>query len=65
MTDFLLACLLVSLIRQLQLNMRTKIPLILVSSLSLFACVAGIMKVSLNKTVLSDPNCFLYDGYPT
>ncbi|KAF9698141.1 hypothetical protein EKO04_003882 [Ascochyta lentis] len=63
LTDFLLALLPVPLIWQLQLNLRTKISLILVLSLGLFACVAGIMKVRLNKTILSDPNRFIYDGY--
>jgi hypothetical protein len=63
LTDFLLALLPVPLIWQLQLNLRTKISLILVLSLGIFACVAGIMKVRLNKTILSDPNRFIYDGY--
>lgn len=45
------------------MNMRTKISLIFVLSLGLFACVAGIMKVRLNKTILSDPDRFIYDGY--
>ncbi|KAJ8117330.1 hypothetical protein OPT61_g1456 [Boeremia exigua] len=63
LTDFLLALLPVPLIWRLQLNMRTKVSLILVLSLGLFACVAGIMKTRLNKTILSDPNRFIYDGY--
>lgn len=63
LTDFLLALLPVPLIWQLQLNLRTKISLILVLSLGLFACVAAIMKARLNKTILSDPNRFIYDGY--
>jgi hypothetical protein len=63
LTDFLLALLPVPLIWQLQLNHRTKLSLILVLSLGLFACIAGIMKARLNKTILSDPNRFIYDGY--
>lgn len=63
LTDFLLALLPVPLIWQLQLNLRTRISLILVLSLGLFACVAGVMKVRLNKTILSDPNRFIFDGY--
>ena len=43
--------------------MQTKMSLIFVLSLGLFACIAGIMKVRLNKTILSDPNRFIYDGY--
>lgn len=43
--------------------MRTRFSLIFVLSLGVFACIAGIMKARLNKTILSDPNRFIYDGY--
>ncbi|KZM18934.1 hypothetical protein ST47_g9930 [Ascochyta rabiei] len=63
LTDFLLALLPVPLTWQLRLNLRTKISLIFVLSLGRFACIAGIMKIRLKKTILSDPNRFIYDGY--
>lgn len=62
-TDFLLASLPIPLVWQLQLNKRTKISLIFVLSLGLFACIAAIMRVRLTKTVLSDPNRFVHDEY--
>jgi hypothetical protein len=62
-TDFLLALLPAPLIWQLQVNMRTKASLIAVFSLGLFACVAGIMKSTYNKTILTDPRRFIHDRY--
>jgi hypothetical protein len=62
-TDFLLALLPAPMIWQLQMNIRTKISLMVVLSLGLFACVAGIMKSTYNKTILTDPRRFIHDWY--
>ncbi|KAF2036233.1 hypothetical protein EK21DRAFT_106337 [Setomelanomma holmii] len=62
-TDFLLALLPVPLIWRLQLNIRTKFSLIAILSLGLFACVAGIMKATYNKTILTDIRRFIHDRY--
>jgi hypothetical protein len=61
-TDFLLALLPVPLIWKLQIGLRTKI-LVEILSLGLFACTAGIVKSTYNKTILTDPRRFVHDGY--
>jgi hypothetical protein len=62
-TYFLLALLPIPLIWHLKVNIRTKVSLIAILSLGLFACVAGIMKSTYNKTILTDPARFIHDRY--
>lgn len=62
-TDFLLALLPVPMIWHLQVSVRTKCSLIAILSLGIFACVAGIMKSTYNKTILTDPRRFIHDWY--
>jgi hypothetical protein len=62
-TDFLLALLPVPFIWRLQIEIRSKILVVGILSLGLFACVAGIIKSTYNKTVLTDPKRFVHDEY--
>jgi hypothetical protein len=62
-TDFLLALLPLPLIWRLQLGIRTKAILVGILSLGVFACLAGIIKSTYNKTILKDPKRFVHDGY--
>ncbi|KAH7090612.1 hypothetical protein FB567DRAFT_546788 [Paraphoma chrysanthemicola] len=62
-TDFLLALLPMPLLWRLQVNLRTKLSLIAILSLGIFACVAGIMKATYNKTILTDQRRFIHDRY--
>jgi hypothetical protein len=62
-TDFLLAFLPVPMIWHIQVSIRTKCSLIAILSLGTLACVAGIMKSTYNRTILTDPRRFIHDWY--
>ena len=62
-TDFLLALLPVPLVWQLQLNCRTKITLVCILALGLFAGVAAIIKSEKQKTALTDPDPYVHDTF--
>ncbi|KAF7676811.1 hypothetical protein GT037_005023 [Alternaria burnsii] len=62
-TDFLLALLLVPLVWQLQLNGRTKITLVCILALGLFAGIAAIIKSEKQKTALTDPDPYVHDTF--
>ncbi|KAJ4339764.1 hypothetical protein N0V87_002964 [Didymella glomerata] len=62
-TDFIIALLPVSLVWQLQLNLRAKLSLIMVLSLGIFAAVAAIVKAEIQKVILSDPDPFVHDRF--
>ncbi|CAN9155637.1 unnamed protein product [Alternaria alternata] len=62
-TDFLLALLPVPLVWQLQLNGRTKITLVCILALGLFAGVAVIIKSEKQKTALIDPDPYVHDTF--
>jgi hypothetical protein len=62
-TDFLLALLPIPLIWQLQLNGRTKISLVCILSLGLFAAAAAIVKSEKQKTALQNPDPYVYDTF--
>lgn len=55
-TDILFAVLPIPIILKLQVNKRTKISLIVIVSLGLFACFAGIFKARLQTTVMTTPD---------
>ncbi|KAB2101376.1 hypothetical protein AG0111_0g10449 [Alternaria gaisen] len=62
-TDFLLALLPVPLVWQLQLNGRTKITLVCILALGLFAGIAAIIKSEKQKTALTDPDPYVHDTF--
>ena len=62
-TDFLLALLPIPLVWQLQLNGRTKITLVCILALGLFAGVAAIIKSEKQKTALIDPDVYVLDTF--
>ena len=62
-TDFLLALLPVPFVWQLQLNGRTKITLVCILALGLFAGVAAIIKSEKQKTALIDPDPYIDDTF--
>ncbi|RYN28419.1 hypothetical protein AA0112_g7563 [Alternaria arborescens] len=62
-TDFLLALLPIPLVWQLQLNGRTKITLVCILALGLFAGVAAIIKSEKQKTALTDPDPYVHDTF--
>jgi hypothetical protein len=62
-TDFLLAFLPIPLIWQLKLNLRTRISLIAILSLGVFAGVAGIIRAMVFNSILKDPRRFIHDKY--
>jgi hypothetical protein len=63
LTDFLLAFLPVPLVWQLRLNIRTRISLITILSLGIFAGVAGIIRATVFDTILKDPRRFVHDKW--
>jgi len=63
LTDFLLAFLPVPLIWKLQVNVRTRLTLLFILSLGLFAGVAGIMRASVFNSILKDPRRYIHDKY--
>ena len=63
MTDVLFATLPIPLIWQLQLNLRTKISLILVLSLGWFACAAATVKAVLQFNVLNDLDWTVHNSF--
>ncbi|OAG02010.1 uncharacterized protein CC84DRAFT_1046309, partial [Paraphaeosphaeria sporulosa] len=62
-TDVLFATLPIPLIWKLQINMRTKISLVVVLSLGWFACAAAIVKAAQQYTVLDDPDWTVHDSF--
>lgn len=62
-TDVLFATIPIPLIWQLQLNIRTKVSLILVLSLGWFACAAAIIKAVLQWNVLDDLDWTVHDSF--
>ena len=62
-TDFIVALLPVPLVWQLQLNLRSKISLIFVLSLGIFAAIAAIVKAGIQKIILADPDPFVQDRF--
>jgi hypothetical protein len=62
-TDFLLALLPAPLIWTLTLNLRTRISLILILSLGVFAGIAGIIRATVFDTILYDPRRFIHVKY--
>lgn len=63
LTDFLLALLPVPLIWQLKLNVRTRISLIAILSLGVFAGAAGVFRATVFDTILHDPRRFVHDKW--
>jgi len=63
LTDFLLALLPVPLLWQLKLDIRTRISLILILSLGIFAGVAGIIRAMVFNSILKDQRRFIHDKY--
>lgn len=53
-TDVLFACLPIPMVWTLQVNKRTKLTLIFILSLGLFACAAALIKTVYQSTILSD-----------
>ncbi|KAJ4992441.1 hypothetical protein SVAN01_02150 [Stagonosporopsis vannaccii] len=62
-TDFMIALLPIPLVWQLQLNLRSKISLMFVLSLGVFAAIAAIVKSEIQKTVFKDPDPFVHDRF--
>ncbi|KAJ4300007.1 hypothetical protein N0V90_005255 [Kalmusia sp. IMI 367209] len=62
-TDILFATLPIPLVWKLQINIRTKISLIVVLSLGWFACAAAIVKAAQQWTVLEDPEWTIHDSF--
>lgn len=62
-TDFMIALLPIPLVWQLQLNLRSKISLMFVLTLGIFAAIAAIVKGEIQKTVLQDPDPFVHDRF--
>jgi len=48
---------------QLSLNLRTRISLIIILSLGIFAGVAGIFRATVFNTILKDPRRFVHDNW--
>lgn len=62
-TDVLFAVLPIPIIWRLQTNLRTKLTLIFILSLGIFACVASIVKTVIQAGVLSDPDWTYHDSF--
>ncbi|KAL6168661.1 hypothetical protein ACJQWK_05039 [Exserohilum turcicum] len=62
-TDFLLALLPVPLVWKLQLNGRSKVTLVCILALGLFAGVAAIIKSEKQKTIFSNPDPYVKDTF--
>lgn len=62
-TDVLFALLPVPIVWKLQTNLRTKITLVAILGLGLFACVASIVKTVLQARALSDPDWTYHDSF--
>ncbi|KAG9230701.1 hypothetical protein BJ875DRAFT_519158, partial [Amylocarpus encephaloides] len=63
LTDVLFSCLPIPMVWNLQVNIRTKMSLIFILSLGMFACVAAIVKTVLQSQVYSTPNTTREDTY--
>ena len=63
LTDALFATMPIPLIWQLQLNLRTKVSLIVVLSLGWFACAASIIKTIQQYNVLTTPDWTVHDSF--
>lgn len=59
----MIALLPVPLVWQLQLNLRSKLSLIVVLSLGIFAAIAAIVKAVIQKTVFQNPDPFVHDTF--
>src|SRR5690242_15846950 len=59
----MVALLPIPLIWQLQLNIRSKISLMFVLSLGVFAAIAAIVKSQIQKTIFKDPDPFVHDRF--
>ncbi|KAL5461630.1 hypothetical protein PMIN06_002126 [Paraphaeosphaeria minitans] len=62
-TDVLFATLPIPLIWKLQINMRTKLSLIVVLSLGWFACAAAIVKAALQYTLFNESDWTVHDSF--
>lgn len=62
-TDFMIALLPVPLVWKLQLNLRSKISLIFVLSLGIFAAVSAIIKAEIQKKIFAEPDPFIHDRF--
>ncbi|KAF2743854.1 hypothetical protein M011DRAFT_450395 [Sporormia fimetaria CBS 119925] len=62
-TDFLLALLPIPLIWKLQVNMRTRVTLVLILSLGIFAGIAGVIRATVFNSILNDPRRFIHEKY--
>ena len=62
-TDVLFALLPVPIVWSLQTNLRTKLTLVFILSLGLFACVASIIKTVAQAHVLGDPDWTFHDTF--
>lgn len=62
-TDVLFAVLPIPIIWKLQANLRTKITLICILSLGIFACIASIIKTVIQSTTLADPDATYHDRF--
>ncbi|EFQ93832.1 hypothetical protein PTT_08664 [Pyrenophora teres f. teres 0-1] len=59
--DFLLAILPVPLIWQISLNLRTRISLLVILSLEIFAGATGVFRATVSNTTLQDPRRFVHN----
>lgn len=62
-TDVLFAVLPIPVVWKLQANLRTKLTLIFILSLGLFACISSIVKTVKQATVLGDPDWTFNDSF--
>lgn len=62
-TDVLFAVLPVPIIWNLQVNLRTRLTLVFILGLGVFACVASIVKTVIQAGVLSDPDWTYHDSF--
>ncbi|KAI1609133.1 phosphatidylserine decarboxylase [Exophiala viscosa] len=62
-TDVIFACLPIPIVWNLQTNMRTKITLVFILSLGLFACAASIVKTVYQAHALLDPDWTFHDSF--
>ncbi|KAK7898083.1 hypothetical protein LTR67_004715 [Exophiala xenobiotica] len=62
-TDVIFALLPVPIVWNLQTNMRTKVTLVFILSLGLFACAASIIKAVYQASALKDPDWTFHDSF--
>ncbi|PBP28427.1 hypothetical protein BUE80_DR000494 [Diplocarpon rosae] len=63
LTDVLFASLPIPIVWNLQVNVRTKISLIVIMSLGYFACACSIVKTKIQATVFQDADSYRNDSY--